>query len=77
MPAPVVAVADTVGAGDSFMAGLVSGLLDAGLLGGTDARARLRAAGMDQVRPAVERALACAAVTVSRAGANPPHRDEI
>ena len=45
-------VADTVGAGDSFMAGLVSGLLDAGLLGGPDARARLHAAGLDQVRPA-------------------------
>jgi fructokinase len=59
------------------MAGLISGLLDAGLLGGTDARARLRAAAMDQVRPAVERALACAAVTVSRAGANPPRRDDI
>ena len=77
MSAPVITVADTVGAGDSFMAGLLSGLLDAGLLGGTDARTRLRAAGMDQVRPAVERALACAAVTVSRAGANPPRRDEI
>jgi fructokinase len=77
LAAPTVTVADTVGAGDSFMAGLISGLLDAGLLGGTEARAALRAAGMDQVRPAVERALACAAVTVSRAGANPPRRDEI
>jgi fructokinase len=77
MAAPKVTVADTVGAGDSFMAGLISGLLDAGLLGGTEARAALRAAGMEQVRPAVERALACAAVTVSRAGANPPRRDEI
>ena len=77
MAAPTVTVADTVGAGDSFMAGLISGLLDAGLLGGTDARVALRAAGMNQVRPAVERALACAAVTVSRAGANPPRRDEI
>ena len=77
MAAPTVTVVDTVGAGDSFMAGLISGLLDAGLLGGTDARVALRAAGMNQVRPAVERALACAAVTVSRAGANPPRRDEI
>ena len=34
LPAPRVDVIDTVGAGDSFMAGLVSGLLDAGLLGG-------------------------------------------
>ena len=36
--APAVEVADTVGAGDSFTAGLVSGLLDAGLLGGIQAR---------------------------------------
>jgi fructokinase len=77
MDAPEVKVADTVGAGDSFMAGLISGLLDAGLLGGTEARKRLRGAGMEEVRPAVERALACAAVTVSRAGADPPRRDEI
>src|SRR6476659_6101864 len=42
--APTVTVVDTVGAGDSFMAGLVSGLLDAGLLGGPRARARLHAA---------------------------------
>ena len=32
--APTVEVVDTVGAGDSFMAGLLSGLIDAGLLGG-------------------------------------------
>jgi fructokinase len=71
--APAVEVVDTVGAGDSFMAGLVSGLLDAGLLGGIAARERLRSASLADVRPAVERALACAAITVSRAGADPPH----
>jgi fructokinase len=75
--APAVKVADTVGAGDSFMAGLISGLLDAGLLGGTDARERLRAASLSDVRPAVDRALACAAVTVSRAGASPPRLAEL
>jgi fructokinase len=72
--APAVEVVDTVGAGDSFMAGLVSGLLDAGLLGGIQARVRLRSASLADVRPSVERALACAAITVSRAGADPPHR---
>ena len=77
VPAPAVLVVDTVGAGDSFMSGLLSGLLDAGLLGGAEARERLRVATLDDVRPAVERALACAAVTVSRAGANPPRRDEL
>jgi fructokinase len=75
--APVVKVVDTVGAGDSFMAGMVSGLLDAGLLGGIQARVRLRSASMADVRPAVDRALACAAITVSRAGADPPHLAEL
>ena len=75
--APTVEVVDTVGAGDSFMAGLLSGLLDAELLGGAEARERLRSASLADVMPAVDRALACAAITVSRAGANPPHRSEL
>jgi len=75
--APVVEVVDTVGAGDSFMAGLVSGLLEARLLGGIQARERLRSASLADVRPAVDRALACAAITVSRAGADPPHLAEL
>ena len=70
--APAVDVVDTVGAGDSFMAGLLSGLVQAGLLGGVQARERLRSASLADVRPAVGRALACAAITVSRAGATPP-----
>lgn len=76
-PSAPVSVADTVGAGDSFMSGVLSGLLDAGLLGGIEGRERLRAATLDDVAPAVERALACAGITVSRAGANPPRRDEL
>lgn len=72
-----VSVVDTVGAGDSFMAGLLSGLLDAGLLGSLEARDTFRRAGWEQVRPALERAAAAAAVTVSRAGANPPTRAEL
>jgi fructokinase len=71
--APVVEVMDTVGAGDSFMAGLLSGLLEASLLGGIQARERLRSASLADVRPAVDRALACASITVSRAGAAPPY----
>ncbi len=74
LPTPVV---DTVGAGDSFMAGLLSGLLDAGLLGGPEARERLRFAHWPAIDAAVGRALACAAITVSRAGANPPTRAEL
>lgn len=75
--ARVVEVADTVGAGDSFSSGLISGLLDAGLLGGASARDRLGSATWDDVRPAVERALACSAITVTRAGADPPRRIDL
>lgn len=76
-PVPPVGVVDTVGAGDSFMSGVLSGLLDAGLLGGPAARARLGGAALEEVTPAVERALVCAGITVSRAGANPPRREEL
>jgi len=77
MPSRPAQVVDTVGAGDSFMSGFVSGLLDAELLGGAEARERLYAASWSQVRPAVERAMNCAAITVSRAGANPPTRRDL
>ncbi len=77
LPAPTVQVVDTVGAGDSFMAGLVSGLLDAGLLGGPQARAALHAAGLSAVVPAVERALSTGAQTVERAGAYAPTRGDL
>ncbi len=76
-PAQDITVVDTVGAGDSFMAGLVSGLLDDGLLGSTDARERLRAAGLADVRPAIDRALATSGLTVRRPGAYAPTREEI
>ena len=70
-------VVDPVGAGDSFMAGLVSGLLDAGLLGGTHARERLRSARLADVAPAIDRALATSGLTVRHAGAYAPTREEI
>ena len=76
-PARVDTVTDTVGAGDSFMAGLVSGLLDAGLLGDAGARARLADATIDDVAAAVDRAMATSAITVVHAGAYAPTRDEI
>ena len=72
-----VEVADTVGAGDSFMSGLISGLLDLGLLGGVEARQRLAHAREDDVRPALARAIATSSTTVTRAGSNPPTREEI
>ncbi len=76
VPAPRVTVADTVGAGDSFMAGIIDGLGRAGLLG-ADRREQLRAADATTVRRVLERAAAIAAVTVSRAGANPPTAAEL
>jgi len=76
-PTLPTSVVDTVGAGDSFMAGLISGLIDLGLLGDAAARERLRFAQWPAVRTAVDRALACAAITVSRSGSNPPHRGDL
>jgi fructokinase len=77
VPAKATTVIDTVGAGDSFMAGLVSGLLDAGYLGGPQARERLLAAGIDDLRPCVDRATATSGVTVGHAGAYAPTRAEL
>ena len=77
LPALADDVVDTVGAGDSFMAGLVSGLLDAGLLGNTAARERLQHAGLPDVRPAIDRALATSGITVTHAGAYAPTREEL
>lgn len=77
VPARATVVADTVGAGDSFMAGLVSGLLDAGLLGGPDGRDRLRSATLADLRPAIDRAVTTGGITVARAGAYAPTRSEL
>lgn len=77
VPGQRVDVADTVGAGDSFMAGLISGLLDDGFLGSLGARQRLRAADLDAVLPAVRRGIATSAYTVRRAGAVAPTRRDL
>lgn len=69
-----VAVVDTIGAGDAFMSGLLHGLLRDGidrLLVGGDALPA------GAVEAALDTALASAAVTVSRAGANPPDSNEL
>ncbi|QGF24218.1 carbohydrate kinase family protein [Raineyella fluvialis] len=72
-----VDLADTVGAGDSFTAGLISGLLDASLLGGPEAGARLREATWESVMPALHRAAVTSGLTVSHHGAYSPSRDEV
>ncbi|GAA4366162.1 carbohydrate kinase family protein [Paeniglutamicibacter cryotolerans] len=74
--APIVDVVDTVGAGDSFMAALLSALADRDLLG-AEHRDKLRGLTLDQFTEVLDYAARAAAVTVSRAGANPPGRREI
>jgi len=76
VPAPRVTVADTVGAGDSFMSGLVDGLWLAGLLGASH-RIALGGAGTEVLTPVLERCARIAAITVSRPGANPPRAEEL
>ncbi len=66
-------IVDTVGAGDTFNAGLLAGLSRAGALD----KAALRNIGESLLRPALELAAKAAAVTVARAGANPPFAHEL
>ncbi|WP_433253529.1 carbohydrate kinase family protein [Streptosporangium sp. CA-135522] len=67
VPAPATAVVDTVGAGDSFTAGLLHRLHASGMLGG-----RLDALDLDRALDAAAFASRVAAFTCSVAGANPP-----
>ena len=73
---PNVVVADTVGAGDSFMGGLEDALWSEDLVG-ADRREALRAVDTETLERIVRHAAAIADITVSRAGANPPTRDEL
>jgi len=75
-PAPATTVADTVGAGDSFMSATLDALAALGLLGGP-ARPALAALTADALAGVLHRAAAAAAITVSRPGANPPTAQEL
>lgn len=72
-----IEVADTVGAGDSFMAGLISGLLNDGLLGSASAKQRLRQAKLSDVQAALHRATITSGLTVSKVGAYSPSQAEV
>ena len=67
-----VDVVDTVGAGDSFTAGLLHWLYKVGALGG-----RLPELAVTDLTDAMKFASAVAALTCTRAGANPPWTGEL
>ena len=71
MPAEPIRLADTVGAGDSFMAALISGLAQLNALGAA-ARQQLYGITRDQLQALVSYANRAAGITCSRTGANPP-----
>lgn len=71
-PAVPTDVADTVGAGDAFAAGLLHRLAAAGALGG-----RLGGLGTPTLRSALDVAGRVAAITCSRPGADPPWAAEL
>jgi fructokinase len=68
-----VSVADTVGAGDAFMSGLLGWLHDHGALG----RDRVASLDDDALRDALLQGNRVAAITCARVGAEPPTRAEL
>jgi fructokinase len=74
--APRITVADTVGAGDALMAGLLHSLDGAGLLA-ADRVEELRALTPPDLAPLLLHAVMIAALTCTRAGAEPPTREEL
>jgi fructokinase len=67
-----VEVADTIGAGDPFAAGVLDALTDLDALGG-----RLTGLEHDGIEFVLRHAASAAAITVSRPGADPPYRHEL
>lgn len=76
VPAPPTSLSDTIGAGDSYMAALLTALSDEGLLGAQQ-REALASISRDALERAGRFAAACAAITVSRPGADPPTLAEL
>jgi fructokinase len=70
---PAVTVVDTVGAGDSLAAGLLAGLLEAGVVD----RGLLAALPDDQLLHLIDDAALVAALNCTRVGADPPTRAEL
>ncbi|MEM9636696.1 MAG: carbohydrate kinase [Pseudomonadota bacterium] len=73
VPAQRVQIIDTVGAGDTFNAGVLAKLADLGHL----SKSTVADIGADALHQALTLGASVAAITVSRAGANPPWAHEL
>jgi fructokinase len=74
--APAVAVVDTIGAGDTFTAGLLHALLDL-VPEGADAWQAVAALDDEAWRAALRTAATAAGITCTRAGCHPPTAEEL
>lgn len=72
-------VIDTVGAGDACMSGLIDAMTTTGVVtpGGGDPAAGVRELSLSDLRSFMHHANVSAAITVGRAGAEPPTREEL
>jgi fructokinase len=70
-------VVDTIGAGDAYMSGLLDALVTGGMAGREQPGDAVRSLSLAQIRACMQHANTSAAITVRRAGAEPPRRHEL